>query len=71
MGEDELATLSKEFPTMPVVIKWAMSPRSLHTAVDAIKAIDDAGHACGDYPREVFLSCETMDNLNKIKLALQ
>ena len=71
ISETDLPKLAAEFPDMPVVIKWAKSPRSKHTASEVIKALSDGAESCGDYAREVFIPAQTTDFLNKVKIALQ
>lgn len=60
IGEVDLINLAKEFPEMPVVIKWSRSPRSVHPANTVAGIIQDA-EANGDFAREVFLSVQTME----------
>lgn len=69
--EPDLPRLAAEFPDMPVVIKWAKSMRSKHTAQEALKALEDGAEANGDYAREVFIPVQTLDFLNKVKEALK
>jgi len=60
--ESELAELAKEYPNLPLVIKWSASPRSIHLAKDVARVIKEKTNET-EYAREVFLSATQLDTL--------
>ena len=60
----ELAELVKDYPNMPLVIKWGCSPRSVHPAHEVAAVIKNKMVLDkNEYAREVFLSASQLDTI--------
>ena len=61
---DQLGELTREYPSLPVVIKWARAWRQQVPASEVIQTMAEGDEA--DYVREVFLSSKTYDYIKEL-----
>lgn len=77
INSNQLTTLAKDTPDLPVVIKWGGMPREQLGAAAAKARIAEVEAKDSDYCREVFIASKTLDEMlgnyltpNFVKLAI-
>jgi len=59
VDSEQLKELCKDFPKMPLVIKWGMREREICQASDVAQRIHEE-EQLGDWVREVFINAENL-----------
>jgi len=65
VDSEQLKELRKDFPKMPLVIKWGMREREICQASDVAQRIHEE-EQLGDWVREVFINAENLGKLREV-----
>jgi len=65
VDSEQLKELCKDFPKMPLVIKWGMREREICQASDVAQRIHEE-EQLGDWVREVFINAENLGKLREV-----